>query len=533
MAKAQFHQAPEGLGRGGRRLGHASSASSPIWAKGFDEPVRITYDVGLGREFRGEDLRADSHVRRRPSRGRRAASGASCARATSGRRRRTAATIRCPAPSRWSSPTPPTGAAGGCRGPSTTATPTSIEHQARLVVSAPKLMRLARELAALRRPRRRRTARSELSCGMAQLRQAACSASSATSRPPRRPGRRRRRIATGSALRACGARWRTPGSDGYTRPPCAPTSPSPLPSACRTITPPAFRVETVEPRLRPAAPAPRACAPACRWCARAKAPEAPLVLDGVRLKLLSASVDGRAAVARRLPAGRRDAVRARRAGRLHAGDRGRDRSAGQHRAGGALHLRRPLLHPVRGGGASARSPSSPTAPTCWPATPCGWRRTRCAYPRLLSNGNLMERDAGWTGAATSPCGTIPSPSPATCSRWWPASWTMLEDRFTTAERARGGPAHLRRSRPVGAGRLRHGRAEALHALRRDRLRARVRPRPVHDRGRARLQLRRHGEQGAEHLQQQPAAGRSGDRHRRRLRAHRKRGRPRILPQLDG
>jgi hypothetical protein len=24
----------------------------PVWAKGFDEPVRITYDVGLGREFR-------------------------------------------------------------------------------------------------------------------------------------------------------------------------------------------------------------------------------------------------------------------------------------------------------------------------------------------------------------------------------------------------------------------------------------------------------------------------------------------------
>ncbi len=23
----------------------------PVWAKGFDEPVRVTYDVGLGREF--------------------------------------------------------------------------------------------------------------------------------------------------------------------------------------------------------------------------------------------------------------------------------------------------------------------------------------------------------------------------------------------------------------------------------------------------------------------------------------------------
>ena len=31
----------------------------PIWARGFDEPVRITYDVGLGREFLGQELRAE------------------------------------------------------------------------------------------------------------------------------------------------------------------------------------------------------------------------------------------------------------------------------------------------------------------------------------------------------------------------------------------------------------------------------------------------------------------------------------------
>jgi hypothetical protein len=31
----------------------------PIWSKGFDEPVKITYDVGLGREFRTEELKAE------------------------------------------------------------------------------------------------------------------------------------------------------------------------------------------------------------------------------------------------------------------------------------------------------------------------------------------------------------------------------------------------------------------------------------------------------------------------------------------
>lgn len=28
----------------------------PVWAKGFDEPVRVTYDVGLGREFMANEL---------------------------------------------------------------------------------------------------------------------------------------------------------------------------------------------------------------------------------------------------------------------------------------------------------------------------------------------------------------------------------------------------------------------------------------------------------------------------------------------
>jgi hypothetical protein len=31
----------------------------PVWAKGFDEPVRVSYDVGLGREFQGHELKAE------------------------------------------------------------------------------------------------------------------------------------------------------------------------------------------------------------------------------------------------------------------------------------------------------------------------------------------------------------------------------------------------------------------------------------------------------------------------------------------
>ena len=32
----------------------------PVWAKGFEEPVRITYDVGLGREFQAHELRPEA-----------------------------------------------------------------------------------------------------------------------------------------------------------------------------------------------------------------------------------------------------------------------------------------------------------------------------------------------------------------------------------------------------------------------------------------------------------------------------------------
>ena len=31
----------------------------PVWAKDFDEPVKVTYDVGLGREFLAGELRAE------------------------------------------------------------------------------------------------------------------------------------------------------------------------------------------------------------------------------------------------------------------------------------------------------------------------------------------------------------------------------------------------------------------------------------------------------------------------------------------
>ena len=58
MAKAQFHRNQkvwvDSVGAWA-----VIERISPIWAKGFDEPVRITYDVGLGREFMAHELRAE------------------------------------------------------------------------------------------------------------------------------------------------------------------------------------------------------------------------------------------------------------------------------------------------------------------------------------------------------------------------------------------------------------------------------------------------------------------------------------------
>jgi hypothetical protein len=58
MAKAQFHKnqrvyvRPVGTWALVERV-------IPHWAKGLDEPLRIYYDVGLGREFAAEELQAE------------------------------------------------------------------------------------------------------------------------------------------------------------------------------------------------------------------------------------------------------------------------------------------------------------------------------------------------------------------------------------------------------------------------------------------------------------------------------------------
>jgi hypothetical protein len=146
MAKAQFHRhqkvwvASVGAWAAVERI-------IPIWAKGFDEPVRITYDVGLGREFRADELEPE-------------ASSEPEAEANDGEWRILRARNKWQAPEDCGHhplpgtfPVVVTNATdwGGWRVPGAEydRDPYKIEQQARILATAPKLMRLARQLTEL------------------------------------------------------------------------------------------------------------------------------------------------------------------------------------------------------------------------------------------------------------------------------------------------------------------------------------------------------------------------------------------------
>lgn len=120
----------------------------PIWAKGFDEPVRITYDVGLGREFVGHELQAEAPAE------------AAMGEVEGGEWRILRARNKWQAPEDCSHhPLPGTFPVvvsdvndwGGWRVPGAEydRDPWKIELQSRLIACAPKLLRMAREMAGL------------------------------------------------------------------------------------------------------------------------------------------------------------------------------------------------------------------------------------------------------------------------------------------------------------------------------------------------------------------------------------------------
>jgi len=146
MAKAQFHRNQRvwvetvGTWATVERL-------VPHWAKGFDEPVRVTYDVGLGRDFLGHELQAEEVVDDAP-----VIDGATW-RMMRARNKWQAAEdcLHHPYPGTFPVVVTDDNDWGGWRVPGAEydRDPHKIERQARLIAVAPRLMAIAREIVAL------------------------------------------------------------------------------------------------------------------------------------------------------------------------------------------------------------------------------------------------------------------------------------------------------------------------------------------------------------------------------------------------
>lgn len=120
----------------------------PIWARGFDEPVRVTYDVGLGREFHAHELRAEDRDAEDTG-----PAGGEAWRLLRAKNKWQPPEDCAHHPFPGTYPVVVTDANdwGGWRTPGAEydRDPVKIERQARLIASAPKLHAIARELMAL------------------------------------------------------------------------------------------------------------------------------------------------------------------------------------------------------------------------------------------------------------------------------------------------------------------------------------------------------------------------------------------------
>jgi hypothetical protein len=121
----------------------------PIWAKGFEEPVKVTYDVGLGRPFLATELRAEDPVADDPKSS--AAGGTGQAwRLMRARNKWQASddTRHHPYPGTYPVVVTDNSDWGGWRVPGAEydRDPRKIEFQARLIASAPALRALVRQM---------------------------------------------------------------------------------------------------------------------------------------------------------------------------------------------------------------------------------------------------------------------------------------------------------------------------------------------------------------------------------------------------
>jgi hypothetical protein len=118
----------------------------PVWVAGFEEPIRVTYDCGLGRDFRAEELTAETEIEAAPG----DAPGHTPWRLMRARNR-VQPVEDCahhPYPGTYPVIVTDPNDWGGWRVPGAEydRDPALIEMQARLITAAPRFFRLAREL---------------------------------------------------------------------------------------------------------------------------------------------------------------------------------------------------------------------------------------------------------------------------------------------------------------------------------------------------------------------------------------------------
>jgi hypothetical protein len=147
MAKAQFHRNQRVWVE---TVGTWATIEKvvPAWAKGFDEPVRITYDVGLGRDFMAHELQPEETAEDETP-----ALDGSTWRLMRARNKWQTETDCAHHPFPGTFPVVVTDANdwGGWRVPGAEydRDPRKIERQARLIAGAPRLLAMTQEIAAL------------------------------------------------------------------------------------------------------------------------------------------------------------------------------------------------------------------------------------------------------------------------------------------------------------------------------------------------------------------------------------------------
>ena len=97
MAKAKYHKSQRVFVKPVGTWAHVE-AVVPKWAKGCDEPIKIAYDCGLGREFAQDELEEESIALQVNAANGLGGLGGSCAATTVGKAPSSAGTTLTPAP---------------------------------------------------------------------------------------------------------------------------------------------------------------------------------------------------------------------------------------------------------------------------------------------------------------------------------------------------------------------------------------------------------------------------------------------------